>query len=62
MALQTCGTSLLKIWSCKLRVPVEIITLPCSNKAGTKYAHVLPVPVPASATNMPFLSRVSSMA
>ena len=36
------------IWSCNVLVPVLTTTLRPDSSAGTRYARVLPVPVPAS--------------
>src|SRR4029453_1545427 len=50
-AARTAGRSRSKSWSCSVLVPVDTMTLPPYSSAGTRYANVLPVPVPASATS-----------
>ena len=56
------GRSRSNNWSCRVLVAVEIMTrLPLSN-AGTKYAKVLPTPVPASTTKAPPASMRSAIA
>jgi hypothetical protein len=41
------------IWSWRVFVPVEITTFLPLSIAGSRYASVLPVPVPASTSNVP---------
>jgi hypothetical protein len=52
------GRSRRNSWSCKLLVAVLISARAPLNKVGTRYAKVLPTPVPASATS----ALLSSMA
>ncbi len=56
-ASRSAGMSLKKICSCRFLVPVEISTRWRLRMAGTRYASVLPVPVPASASSTPPSSK-----
>ena len=47
------GISRANNWSCKALVAVDNKTRSPLSKAGTKYAKVLPTPVPASTTKLP---------
>src|SRR5689334_20119317 len=60
MAPASRGRSLLNSWPCNVRVPVEMSTRRPESSAGTRYAKVLPVPVPASTTSGARFSSASA--
>ena len=61
-APRTVGMSFRNNWSCSVFVPVDTITLPPHSSAGTRYAKVFPVPVPASAISVPHDSIAAATA
>ncbi len=61
-ASATIGRSFTKICSCSARVAVETITFLPLRTAGTRYASVLPVPVPASTSRCFSSSSATSTA
>ncbi len=56
------GRSRWNSWSCSVRVPVETRIRRPDSSAGTRYANVLPVPVPASTTSWPRSAKARSTA
>ena len=61
-ASRTRGRSRWYSWSCNALVPVEMIVFIPDSSAGTRYANVLPVPVPASASSTSRVSNASAIA